>query len=735
MQDDSAKDAGGEQVTQGKRRPGGDSARGPLATIFFLGSFSALGFLLYLAVLPSDLEGRILGPYSAARLVLMSGPFIGATVTFALGLRASRNRDWGRRVALLIFGRKDIVPRILVGSVLAAISIIVGLSLYRPRLLLSLTKYHVARLMPYYAWPVVILVLLGVAWMTMWSERRLRLPFGIWEPAAALLLFSLSLSVRYPLTSYGLPYQAVWDEVVTYTRALSLIADPRAAPVQSVPGYGLATYGELLIHTTAAGQVAGLLSGLRGQKVSSIADFAAPPKGVGSIYEGVHKSGLPLRSPRILLALINSAAPVLIFIALRKYLMAGLWPSFAGGLIYAIFSREVVYYSSYILPDALGTTISLGAMLAAMAAVNDRTGKRVPYLLCGAFVGLAVSVTIRYISLAIVPLLAVGVARDRAKLMTKLAAAFGGTLGAFVVASPKALTDTAAYLMGMTSLVWRSDPSIENRLESLVFYTQRMFGSGVEGGGLGVITLLLALAGLAILLLSRPRYALLYGSFGVVHLLIVTPIIERYSRHVLVLYPLACVLAGIGLEGIAGAINAFLAGKEGSLKLPPWARRWQIKGWLGPALVAVGFLLAAVFHTRMTVSYVKMMADAETTQTSMAQYLEQSLRSGERVGILDLIPWVEADLHARGIDFERIGLRTTLAELRRRGITHVVGTDAIEGEYDPISGTIWDTAFDAPGDRIAEFGNGRLRYRGYPMGRLYLFAARVPPVDPALGGE
>jgi hypothetical protein len=129
------------------------------------------------------------------------------------------------------------------------------------------------------------------------------------------------------------------------------------------------------------------------------------------------------------------------------------------------------------------------------------------------------------------------------------------------------------------------------------------------------------------------------------------------------------------------------------------------------------------------------MAAFETTQVSMARYLEQSLQPGELVGILDLIPWVEADLHARRIDFERIGLHTTLAELRRRGITHVVGSDAIGGEYGSISGTIWDTAFDAPGDRLAEFGSEWLWYRGYPMGSLYMFAAHVPPVDPILGGE
>jgi len=739
VHDKSGVESGVGENYKGEMAIGGPIPRRNLAFVFFLGSLSGFGFLLYLALLPSDVEGRILGPYSAARLLLMAGPLIGAIVMFALGVKTVRDHDWGSRAAFLVYGRKASVPRILIVAALAAVSGIAGVSLYWPQLLLGLTKYHVARLVPYYAWPVVILALLGAAWLAVWSGKRLRFSSAIWELSAASLLFLVSLSVRYPLTGFGLPYTAVSDEVITYTRALSLIAGPLSAPVASVPGYGRASYGQLLIHTAAAGQVAGLLGGLRSQQVSSIAEFTAPPAGVSSIYEGVHRSGLPLRSPRILLALINSTAPALVFIALRRYLKTGLWASFAGGLIYAVFSREVVYYSSFVLPDALGTTFSLGAFLAAMAAIGDRTGKRAPYLLCGMFVGLAVSVTIRYASMAIVPFLAVGLARDRTKLMTKLGLALVGILGAFVLTSPRALTDPASYLSGMTSLVWRSDPSVENRLESLVFYVQSMFGSGAGSSGPGLITLLLALIGLGRLLASRPRHALLFALFAGVHILLVTPIIERYGRHVLVLYPIACVLAGIGLDASAGAINAFLAGREGSLKLPTWAKRWRslgrARGWSGAALVAVGFLLLSVSQVRTTVGYVKAIANAETTQVSMARYLEQSLQPGELVGILDLIPWVEADLHARRIDFERIGLRTTLAELRRRGITHVVGSDAIEGEYGSISGTIWDTAFDAPGDRLAEFGRERLWYRGRPMASLYMFAARVPPVDPILGGE
>jgi hypothetical protein len=67
--------------------------------------------------------------------------------------------------------------------------------------------------------------------------------------------------------------------------------------------------------------------------------------------------------------------------------------------------------------------------------------------------------------------------------------------------------------------------------------------------------------------------------------------------------------------------------------------------------------------------------------------------------------------------------------LRRRGITVLVGTDQVEGGYGTDEGSIWDSDFNDPGARIAEFGRAPLRSQGYPMGNLYLFAARVSAGD------
>jgi hypothetical protein len=85
---------------------------------------------------------------------------------------------------------------------------------------------------------------------------------------------------------------------------------------------------------------------------------------------------------------------------------------------------------------------------------------------------------------------------------------------------------------------------------------------------------------------------------------------------------------------------------------------------------------------------------------------------------------------AARVILERIRLEDTIDDLQMRGLAVVVGTDLTSAEFPSIAGTIWDTVFDDPGDRIAEFGEQALLTRGEPKPNLYLFAARVRKADP-----
>lgn len=746
MKGNSASFSGGEErVDEMEARVGQASLRG-VTDIFFAGTVFGLMSIVYLALLPSDPEGRVIGPYSPGRLALIAGVLFGTLILLALGVRSARDKVWRTKVFSLLYGRRGTVPKIVVAAILSAVSVCAGLALFGPDLLRDLTVFHIARLAPYLVCPVLVLALLVVKWLVLWEGMRPTITASMRDSAIAVLLFVISLTARYPLTGHDLPYQAVWDEVITYTRALGILAGKSLLTPEGVPGYGFASYGDLLVYTTTAGEVVGLLSSLRSGEVASIDEFVRPAPGLGSIFGGVNESGIPLRFPRLLLATINSLVPALIFVALRRFLAADLWASFSGGLIYALFSREVLFYSSYILPDALATTFSLGAILAAMAAIDDREGRLAPYLVCGLFVGLALSVSIRYLSIGAVPLLAVVMTRDRKRLGTKLGLAACAAAGGFLATSPRVLVDLSSYLRDMTSLTWYGDPSVEHRIESLVFYVRQIFSGAStyidnsEGGvGLGLLALALAIVGLGKLCLVSPRQAALFGLFAAAHLYLVSPTVQRYSRHVLVFYPLVCILAGLGFGQARAAVNGLIARVEGKIALAPWARKWRLdeqRVWgLSGILAFALFLVLSAPRLERTVRYIARTATGEPSQLQMARFLEHALKPGDKVGILDLVPWFEEDLRRRGIEFERIGLRASLSDLRSLGITHVVGTDLIEGEYGSASGTIWENAFDAPGDKIAKLGSQTLRSRGYPVGELYLFAARVPQEESASGGQ
>jgi len=710
-----------------------------LTLVLGVGCLFGFASLIYLALLPSDVERRILGPYSLARMVLIAGMLCVSALLSWLTLKTAREPRWGDRAGFMVYGRKQTVPSLLVGSVVAGASILMAIVILWPELLLGLTIGHVERLLPYLALPVVLLTALGLTWWRHWSGVRVRVWPVFLDCGLAAVLFGLAVWARLPLTGYALPYQAVWDEVVTYSRGLSLLAGPDTLPVESVPGYGSSSYGDLLIYTTAAGQTAGLLSGLRAGEVASLNGFLSPPAGVGSVFEAVHVSGIPLRSPRVLLVLMNSASPILVFVVLRKYLGASRWASFAGGGIYAVLSPNVIYHSSFIVPDGLATTLSLGALVAAIAAIEDRSERVAPYVSSGLLVGLAMAVAIRYATLMVVPLAAVGLTQNHRILWRKLGSALGGIMAGFLVASPSFLLDFPSYLRRVTGLVWYGEGTVESRLASLVFYLRGMFAplsppafgdSGSGSGGLGLAVLVIALLGLGVLLAKKSRVAVAALLFVGSQLYVVSPILQRYPRHVLVLYPIACILAGMGLDGGARLL-ARLLGRFGRWTHAPL---WLERGWsaigseksASAVLVLVLFVLLSSQQLRSTIGFVRSMASYETSQVQVARYLSGSLEPGDKVGILDFIPWVEQDLRARGIDFERIGVHETLSALRARGLTVVVGTDRFEDEYGSISGTIWEAAFDRPGQRLAEFGSDWMHYRGYPMGNIYLFAARLP---------
>jgi len=99
------------------------------------------------------------------------------------------------------------------------------------------------------------------------------------------------------------------------------------------------------------------------------------------------------------------------------------------------------------------------------------------------------------------------------------------------------------------------------------------------------------------------------------------------------------------------------------------------------------------------------------------------MRVDDLVGLQQELPIVERDLTNRGLSYERIRSDATIADLRLRGITYVVGSNRVH----PLPPTgLWHGAFEDPATWLAEFGTEPLVYEGWPSANLFMFVALVP---------
>jgi hypothetical protein len=131
----------------------------------------AIGSLLYLASLPSDIGGLI-GGYSLARLALMAGPVLIGVLVFVLVIRMTKNPSWLERSVSLIYGKVETVPRLVLGLVFVAAALVIIPARIQPDIYAGWSIAHLQRLAPYLAGPIVLLVLLFISWRFLWHSTH-----------------------------------------------------------------------------------------------------------------------------------------------------------------------------------------------------------------------------------------------------------------------------------------------------------------------------------------------------------------------------------------------------------------------------------------------------------------------------------------------------------------------------------------------------------------------------------
>jgi hypothetical protein len=572
--------------------------------------------------------------------------------------------------------------------------------------------------------------LIAFEWFAVWwSYQRKAVPaFPLRHlgPLLAVLVFLTAVLVRLPLSGYALPYQNVWDEVVAYTDALRLFTEPGMKPAPYVPAYGTSGYGDLLTYIAFAGEAAGYFSGLRSGEIHSVSEFISPPQGT-SIYEAVHPSGIPLLYPRLLILLINSLAPVFIFFILRKFFRVHPWLSFGAALIYAAFSREVLYYSSFILPDALATTVTALLFLTVLQTMQSGGNRWLPWFACGMLSGMVVSINIRNLLVVFVPILALLLAWRKGTNLRLIPIPLLGAMAGFALTSPYSLLDFPAYIRRISSLSWSLNSTLPHRAASLVFYLRAVFAPGFESSyvepagasvGFGILVGILAVIGVYRGIVRFPRPFLLVLFFCGAQLFFVLPVIQNYSRHILILYPLVCVLAGLGLAQLAALLRNRLDQSRETGR-PAW-------GHLAPGIVLAAFLLLHSGQLVCTARYVQSTTAFRPSQVQAADYLLGILHPGDVVGIQAGVPFAENYLVQHGIAYRRVSAADTIADLQAAGITYVIGTDHLGADYLAAAPLLWEGFFQAPGATLASFGKDTLEALGYPVADLYLFVGRVP---------
>ncbi len=414
--------------------------------------------------------------------------------------------------------------------------------------------------------------------------------------------------------------------------------------------------------------------------------------------------------------LVNLLAPAAIYITLRRHFMAMPMAALGGAAAYAFVSSNAVVLSSFIFPDALASTLMLLSLLSALEGLSGGRGAVPLWVIAGVLAGLGASTSLRSIVIPVLPAIILLTHGDRRWLPRHAIAGVTGLAMGYLVGSPSLILDLPTYISRTAGFTWLADVSLQHRAESLVVYLQAWF---TWEGGLGPAILVASLVGLYTAFIKAPHLALALCGFAAAHLYLVSPVIVRHPRHVLLLTPLACILAGNGLAGAAQWLRSKLSPSGTPLQR---GVRQAV-----PALLLALLALGTLGQVRSTFRTVKRLTGFQPTQVQTAEFLDQILRPGDLVGIQQDLPFVERDLLDRGIPYRRVAAGESLADLRAQSVTYVVGSDRLNTQFGLPATGLWQGAFSERTTRLAEFGSDDLWVVGYPSANLYMFVARVPP--------
>jgi hypothetical protein len=193
--------------------------------------------------------------------------------------------------------------------------------------------------------------------------------------------------------------------------------------------------------------------------------------------------------------------------------------------------------------DVPAGTAALVAVAACLRAAATAGRRRI--VAAGAAAGVALAMKYSMFPVAIPLLLAVWWgARDRRDAVARALLSGAAALAAFALLSP------------YTSLKWRESLDVVLRVRDILFASTlpSLSLATCVRLGLGTVPVVLALGGLVVGALTRPRATLLVAAFPAAYLLVLASQAVVYSRYVAVVAPFVAIFAGIGAAALGRTI-------------------------------------------------------------------------------------------------------------------------------------------------------------------------------------
>jgi 4-amino-4-deoxy-L-arabinose transferase-like glycosyltransferase len=428
--------------------------------------------------------------------------------------------------------------------------------------------------------------------------RTLLQKYSVWVDTA--LIACLALGMRIWGLGFDLPILYHRDEARYVTIPLQIIKtgdyNPHFFNYPTLFFYLLATvYVVYFLFMASRGQV-GNLDGL-----------VLPDQVLQNV---VGKATMPSQFlvGRGVVALTGTLTVLLVYWLTRKEfgrraaLIAALW---------LCFSPTHIRNSHFIAPDVTMTLLAMASF--AFSYLVFCEGRTRDYVLAGLLAGLAVST--KYNAYAIlVPLVAAHILRESGEplLDANILLGFLGCAAGFLVGTPYALRDLPTFLNGvafeMRHYATQGDPGTEGQ-NALVWYARYLIRT--EGA-------IPFLAGAEVLRsrVARSRRTLLFLSFPVSYMLLVSLYVVKNDRMVLAVIPFLCIFGAVLLDRLIQMLEARVT-------------RRPVNALVG-ALAAIVVLSTAAWPAWQSVQIDRRFVQ-DDVRTQVSQWLVAELPEGSRI--------------------------------------------------------------------------------------------------------